>query len=51
MPSTVNIHTICDTDVNQGENSKEVNADFTIDYNNIILRQNRCCHYFYTQTI
>ena len=37
MPSTVNIHTVCDTDVNQGEKlAKEVNADFTIDYNNII---------------
>ena len=33
MPPSVNIHTVCDTDVNQGEKlAKEVNANFTSDY-------------------
>jgi len=37
MPPSVNIHTVCDTDINQGEKlAKEVNANFTSDYREII---------------
>jgi len=37
MPSSVNIHTVCDTNTTEGKKlAKKVNADFTNNYNDII---------------
>ena len=41
MPSSVNMHTVCDTNIIEAERlSKKVNASFTHDYNNIINNNN-----------
>ena len=37
MPPSVNIHTVCDNNIDQGKKlAKEVNANFTADYKDII---------------
>ena len=41
MPSSISIHTVCDTNIIEAEKlSKKVNASFTNDYNNIINNRN-----------